>query len=150
MGHERDCSALAPGRPTCGSHHHYQSMDRAIMPLMEGNSEHVWRRPKIVTVCCMSAGTCDSGNGRKYKSLSVLSLFIILHIYIGRGVFMGKRTQEGDRNAITAKANHSICQPNHSLPPCFSWCRLVSQGDFLTTTTKKTFLLSRCLMRQLS
>lgn len=57
MGHERGCSALAPGRSTCGSHQHYQQTDRTIMPLMEGNSGCVWWRPKVVTACCTSADT---------------------------------------------------------------------------------------------
>lgn len=43
MGHERGCSALVPGWTTCGSHH-YQPMDRTIMPSMEGNSGYILER----------------------------------------------------------------------------------------------------------
>lgn len=57
MGHERDCSALVPGRSTCGSHQHYQQTDRTIVPSKEGNSGSVWRRPKMVAACCISAHT---------------------------------------------------------------------------------------------
>lgn len=57
MGHERGCSALAPGRSTCGSHRHYQQTDRTIMPLMEGNSDCVRRRPRAAVVYALRVQT---------------------------------------------------------------------------------------------
>lgn len=61
---------------------------------------------------------------------------------------------EDDRNAFTTtNSTHSKCQPSHSLLPLlfiyFISChRLVCPSDFLTKWNM--FLLSRCLMRQLS
>lgn len=83
MGHERGCSALASGRPTCGSHRHYQPTDRTIMPLMEGNSGCVSRRHSMLEICRHATSRCEDVHTRVHTQRHTGKWIIIIHPHFG-------------------------------------------------------------------
>lgn len=80
MGLGRGCSALAPGRPTWGSHQHYRPADRTIMPLMEGNSGCTWRRLKVFAVCCTPSRCGTYKKKNSYLYILIMEFWTLIQI----------------------------------------------------------------------